>query len=365
MSNRYLILLFFTMSLASLGRAEVVHFKNGDRLTGSFVRLVGKTAVFKTEVLGTVDLSLKKIDTFTTEGPVVAMMKSGRTERGHLTLTPSGELTLKSAGIISTIEKKDLEAIYPVKVYRPASPEKRHMPWQDWKVSGSFGYNFQHSNGRSGSLTLGLNALRLEPTLPGLRPHMRSHYSMNMAFVNVTTSSGVTTSTNTLSSDLRQDFFFSRNRHNFMFLEAQFDHIEPQNVQLRQTYGGGYGRDVVQNSSITLSLRGGMTYVREHFLPAAAQQTGGILLRSNAEALLAEKFTLSVFNHFDFSHELDVYPSLTSAGNYRFDTVTTISTPISSRLSIQAQFIDHYLSAPLPGTEKNDLIFSTGLGFNF
>ena len=176
---------------------------------------------------------------------------------------------------------------------------------------------------------------------------------------------GVSTSANTLSSDFRQDFFFSHNRHNFMFVEAQLDHIEPQNLQLRQTYGGGYGRDVIQTAKVTLSLRAGTTFVREHFLPSAASQTGGILLRNSAEALVAEKFSLSIFKHFDFNHELDVYPSLTSTGNYRFDTVTTISTPLSRRLSFQTGFTDHYLSAPLPGTAKNDLIFSMGVGFKF
>lgn len=365
MFTRYLTILLLITSFPILGWSEVIHFKNGDRLTGSFERLVNNTAIFKTDVLGEVTLKLKKIETFTTERPVVVMLKNGQTERGHLSLTQAGKWTLESAGVVSPVKQKNVVAIYPVKVYRPANPEKHHRLWQDWKGTGNLGYNLQHSSGHSSSLTAGFDALRLEPILPGIPPRQRSHYSLSMAFVNVTNPAGVNTSANTLSSDFRQDFFFSRNRHNFVFAEVQFDHIEPQNLQLRQTYGGGYGRDVIQNSTVTLSLRAGTTFVREHFLPAAAQQTGGILLRNNAEGLLGEKFTLNIFKHFDFSHELDVYPSLTSAGDYRFDTVTSISTPISSRFSIQAQFTDHYLSAPLPGTEKNDLIFSTGLGFKF
>jgi len=366
MPIRFLILLCLAIILPATGWSEVVHFKNGDRITGSFVRLVDNTAVFKTDVLGTVNLSLAKIETFTTRAPVVVMLENGHTERGHLTLTPAGKWRLESSGIITPVEKTDVVAIYPVEVYRSASPEKHHRPWQDWKANGNFGYNLQHSSGHSGSLTLGVDAFRLEPALPGLPPHLRSHYSLNMAFVNATDpTTGASTSANTLSSDFRQDFFFSRNRHNFMFVEAQFDHIEPQNLQLRQTYGGGYGRDIIQTPGITLSLRAGTTFTREHFLPSAAQQTGGILLRNSAEALVAEKFTLSIFKHFDFNHELDVYPNLTTAGNYRFDTITTISTPVSTRLSFQAGFTDHYLSAPLPGTEKNDLIFSMGLGFKF
>ncbi|HEX5413371.1 MAG TPA: DUF481 domain-containing protein [Terriglobia bacterium] len=366
MSNRYLLMLLLAVCFPAFGRAEVVHFKNGDHLTGSFVRLEGKTAIFKTDVLGTVKLCLKKINTFTTEKPVVVMLTDGRTEGGIFTITETGEWVLKSAELVTSVEKKGVVAIYPTKIYRPASPEKLHRPWQDWKGKANFGYNLQHSSGHSGALTLGVDGLRLEPPLPGLPPRRRSHFSLNMAFVNATDPViGVRTSANTLSSDFRQDFFFSRNRHNFVFAEAQWDHIEPQNLQLRQTYGGGYGRDVIQRPSLTLSLRAGTTFVREHFMASAAQQTAGVLLRDSAEGLVGEKFTLSIFKHFDFSHELEFYPSLTSGGNYRFDTVTSISTPISSGLSFQTEFTDHYLSAPLPGTEQNDLVFSMGLGLKF
>jgi len=156
MSIRYLIMLLITISLPSLGWSEVVHFKNGDRITGSFVRFVDGTAVFKADVLGTVNLSLDKIKTFTTEKPVVVMLKSGQTERGHLTLTQTGEWTLESGGTVSPVEKKMVAAVYPIEVYSPANPEKPHRPWQDWKANGNFGYNLQHSSGHSGALTLAL-----------------------------------------------------------------------------------------------------------------------------------------------------------------------------------------------------------------
>jgi len=366
MPIRNLLMLLLAVCFPVFGRAEVVHFKNGDHLTGSFLRLEGQTAIFKSDVLGTVKLCVQKIDTFTTDKPVAVMLKGGRTEQGRLTISQTGEWALESAGVVTRVEKKSVMTIYPVKVYLPASPEKRHWPWQDWEGKGNFGYNLQHSSGHSGALTVGVDALRLEPALPGLPPRRRSQFSLSMAFVNATDpTTGVRSSANTLSSDFRQDFFFSRNRHNFMFAEAQWDHIEPQNLQLRQTYGGGYGRDVIQRPSLTASLRAGTTFVREHFMASAAQQTGGVLLRNSAEGLVAEKFTLSILKHFDFSHELDFYPSLTSGGDYRFDTVTGISSQINSRLSFQTEFTDHYLSAPLPGTEKNDLIFSMGLGFKF
>lgn len=365
MRLRLAAILLMMIAIATPGRAEVIHFKNGDKLTGTFERMLGGSVLFKTEVLGNVTIPAKKIETFTTEASVVVMLKSGHTERGHLTLAKTGTWMLEARGVNASLKKKDIVAAYPEAVYRPASPEQRHMPWEDWKASGNFGYAIQHSSGRSGSLTIGLDAVRVEPKLPGYAPHLRSHYTLNMSFVNVTSPSGVTSSANTLTTGFRQDFFFSRNRHNFLFVQAQFDHIEPQNLRLRQTYGGGIGRDLAQYPRLSLSVRTGVNYVKEHFFPAAANQTGGILLRNNAEGLVGEKFTLNIFKRLSFNQQLSLYPSFTSGGDYRFDTINSISSPISPRLSFQIGFTDHYLSNPLPGTEKNDLLLSTGIGFNF
>ncbi len=365
MRLRLAAILLMMIAIATPSQAEVIHFKNGDKLTGTFERMLGGSVVFKTEVLGNVTIPAKKIETFTTESFVVVMLKSGKTEHGHLVLAGTGTWSLEGGGVHTPLERKDIVAAYPEAVYRPASPERTHRPWDDWKANGNFGYAIQHSSGRSGSLSLGLDAVRVEPKLPGFAPHMRSHYSLNMSFVNVKSPSGVTSSANTLTTEFRQDFFFSRNRHNFLFVQAQFDHIEPQNLRLRQTYGGGIGRDLVQYPWLSFSIRTGVNYVKEHFFPAAADQTGGILFRNNAEGLVGEKLTLNIFKRLSFNHQLNVYPSFSSGGDYRFDTINSISSPISPRLSFQVGFTDHFLSNPLPGTEKNDLLLSTGIGFNF
>jgi hypothetical protein len=358
-------LVLLVISIATPGKPEVIHFKNGDRLTGTFEPILGGNITFTTEVLGSISIPIPKIETFTTEASVVVMLKGRQTAHGHFALIKTGVWMVEASGVSTPLEKKEIVAVYPVEVYRPASPERRHRPWQDWKGNGNFGLNVQCSSARSGSLNIGLDALRVEPTLPGLPPRLRSHYSLDMSFMHVTTPSGVNSTANTLTSGLRQDSFFSRDQHNFFFVQAQFDQIEPQNLQLRQTYGGGVGRDVIQYPWVTFSIRGGADFVKERFLPSALQQNGGILVRNNSEGLIGEKFALNVFKRLSFEHELDVYPSLSSAGDYRFDTSNVISSPISPRLSFRVGFTDHFLSAPLPGTEQNDLIFTTGIGFKF
>jgi hypothetical protein len=64
-------------------------------------------------------------------------------------------------------------------------------------------------------------------------------------------------------------------------------------------------------------------------------------------------------------HLSNFYPNLSQAGRYRLDTTTTLSTRLFSRLSVTSTFTDRYLSFPLPGHMKNELLLTTGLGFGF
>lgn len=352
-----LVLALLFLCTATLGWAEEIHLKDGNTVNGTFQRLQGGNILFKTGSMGTLTIPAANIASFTAESKVVVILKSGKTAEGIFSLAKSGAWQLQTTTGVTTLQPGDVLAVYPVDVYMKENPEGRRKPWQDWKGAGSLGYVVQESSQHSASFSTGFNSDRTEPRLEGLPPRGRSSVSFNMAFINLTNAAGVKTSDNTLNSFLRQDFFFGGNATNFVFVEGAFDHIESQQLSLRQTYGGGLGRDVIRRPHFTLSVRGGLTYVRTSF------ETGE--LRNDMEALAGEKVLLTIFKHLNFNHEFDIYPNLTSAGDYRFDTITTLSVPIYHRFSFQISLTDNFLSNPIPGTEHNNLIMSTGLGINF
>jgi hypothetical protein len=59
------------------------------------------------------------------------------------------------------------------------------------------------------------------------------------------------------------------------------------------------------------------------------------------------------------------YPNLSNSGNYRFQFSTVAATKLKGWLSWQVSFLDGYLSNPLPGLKKNDLLLSTGIRLTF
>lgn len=348
-------LVLIVLGTATLAQAETLQMKNGNRLHGTFKRLLAGNILFKTKNLGTLTIPVAEVSDFVTPEAVVVIFKKGKTAAGIFSVTAAG-WELKSTAGTTALQPADVVAVYPSKVYEKEGPQQPHKLWQDWAGQGSLGYVLQQSSQHSKSLSVNFNSARIEPKLPGLPPRRATHFSLNMAFATLT-ESGLTTKSNTLTSVLRQDFFFNGDATNYFFLQGQWDHIQPQELSLRQTYGGGLGRDLIRHPNFTLGVQGGLTYVRSDF------STGE--LRNEMEALAGEKITATVFKHVNINHAFDVYPSLTSAGDYRFNALVALDAPISSRFSLNITATDQYLNNPVPGTQANVLILSTGLGVNF
>ena len=75
------------------------------------------------------------------------------------------------------------------------------------------------------------------------------------------------------------------------------------------------------------------------------------LVRLNGRTTLSEKFSL--------------FPNVSDTGSYRFQFDATAATKLKAWLSWQITYSDRYLSNPLPGLKKNDMLLSTGLRLTF
>lgn len=353
--KRAFLLVLIILFGAAAARSDIVHFKNGDQLTGDWVRVTDKSLVLHTETIGDVTIRLTKVKSFTSTKPAVVLLKGGGTVRGTLTLSDMGDWTVQSGQRTAVNPYHTVEAIYPQEIYEPLSPERTRKPWRNWKGATQFGYSLVRGDLQAGTLSVGINATRRQPDLPGLTEHMRSNFFLTLLYANTQSVGGVRTSANSITTGFRQDYLFSST--NFMFGMAQFDHIQTQSLSLRQSYGVGLGRNVVRKTWLKMNLLGGTTIVNERF------ETG--LNRNAAEGLLEEDIKLGSSPHFSFEHRFSFYKSLTDSAQFRFSSTSTLSTRISARLSLTTGFTDRYLSNPLPEHARNELILTTGLAFHF
>ena len=150
---------------------------------------------------------------------------------------------------------ESVAAIIPDKTYSTegvsAGPA---LPWHGWKTQTNFGFSVQQGFQQARTLSAGVNAVRRQPAFAGLTERWRTNFALNILLA-TTESSGVRISANTINRPFRQDYLWGPGK--FIFGLGQIDKIQPQDLNLRQTYGGGIGRDLVTKTNLQFSASGG------------------------------------------------------------------------------------------------------------
>jgi len=348
-----LISLLALVCFASFGYADVVTLKNGDRITGTLVTIKGGTLQLKSDILGDLSIPMAKVATYSVDKPVAVIVKGKEPVQGTLELTPTGDWQVKANGQTQTVTAASAETIMPADTYQKlvvASPKA----WQAWKGSASLGETIQHGNQQTNTFTTTINAVRERPEAPIFQEHTRTNFGL-MTLLSHASQDDSTVTSHTFSSNLREDLLLTP--ANFVFGLAQLDHISTEGLYLRQTYGGGFGRDVISKPRTTFSIIGGLTAQHEKFFTGLHDET--------LDGLVGEKLGEQISKRIRFDQNLNFYPNFTNGGQYRFDTSAVLSIKLVNRFSFNASAIDLYLSNPPPGNEKNNITLSTGIGYTF
>jgi hypothetical protein len=132
---------------------------------------------------------------------------------------------------------------------------------------------------------------------------------------------------------------------------------ELQDLNYRIMPGAGLGFHAIATSSTTLDLLGGLAYTRESYYDGTINN----LLTASVGDEFAHKFTPAL----SITQNLYYLPSLNDTSNYRVDFSFGITSKINSWMTANANFLDQYVSQPVPGNKKNNVLLTTGLGFTF
>ena len=132
---------------------------------------------------------------------------------------------------------------------------------------------------------------------------------------------------------------------------------ELQNLNYRLMPGGGFGFHTIATKKTTLDMLGGFGYTRESY------STG--LTRNLPTLTLGDEFSYKLSARTTFVQNLYYLPSLTDTSNYRITGNFGIATKLNGWMTANLLFNDRYNSQPVLGNKKNDVLFTTGLGFTF
>lgn len=332
--------------------ADSVTMKNGDRLTGTVIRVEGDSLTLKSELAGEVKIPFASITSIDSGAPLSLVLKDGQTIVGSLKAEADRyTVTTAAAGTVETTKEKiaairseEEQTRYLARLDRLTNPRLLDL----WTGFFDAGYAATRGNAETNTFNLGANLVR-----------STSRDKISLYFTSINTNArlqGVTQQTaNAIRGGGRYDLNLSKKAFVFALSDLEFD--EFQRLDLRFVLGGGGGYRVIQNKRTLFDLFSGANLNKEFF------STG--LRRTSTELILGNELNHKIASNMVLTERLVFYPNVSNTGNYRLNFDTGLSTNINKWMAWNVGFSNRYLSNPVPGAKTNDLLFTTGIRLTF
>jgi putative salt-induced outer membrane protein YdiY len=336
------MLLFIAMPAAgTVKRNDTVVMKNGDRLTGEVKKM---------------ENGLLYIDTVYISGSVAVdwnqVERIESTATYQVTLINGKRLTGKIEKAVSAEGEKNFFVRKPSGDQRYSSTEIANIDsekpsfWRQLKGSIDSGYSFTSGNSQS-SLTT--NAKTKYTT--------ENWSAATLLDTSFGGQSGAS-KTNKIEGQFAAERFLSRN--SFLVGIADFLHSSQQDLDLRTTAGGGYGRYWIRTPNTSLGWLSGVVYTHEHFSTASSQARN-----DNVEALLGLQYDSHKFNLGDFHSQTLLFPGLSDTGRFRMTTNNSLTVKLVNNFHLTFSFWDNFDSRPPTTAKRNELGISSDIGWSF
>jgi len=333
--------------------ADQITLTNGDHLTGSILHGDTKSLVFKSDNTGEVTIKWDTVAAISAPGPLHIGLSDGQTIVGSVeTVNGKFNVTTQTAGVVATskdtiqfIRNNEEQAKAQAQIDRYRNPRLVDL----WTGFLDLGFAASRGNANTATFTLVTNAQRATT-----RDKIAVYYTS--IFSSSDFSSGTSQTT---ANSKRGGVAYNLNldKKAFVFGSVDLESDQFQDLDLRFTPAGGGGYHAIATMPTQLDLRVGAAANREFF------STG--LNRTSAELLLGDDFVHKFSTAAHIEQKLDFFTNLSDTGAYRMNFDISGVTAIRKWFSWQVTVSDRFLSNPVPGRKKNDVLFSTGLRVTF
>jgi len=324
----------FALLLISAGQllADEIILKNGDRLTGTVLKLEGGKLTLKTDYAGEVQISVEKIKNLATENPVEVHLGTGEVMKGKLKTSEEGKIEVEPSPerTAATIELNKVAAINP--------------PPVKWHGSLNIGASLQSGNTDRKSASIGAEAVRKTED---------DRFSLRFLF-NYAEDDGDLSARNTYGA-LKYDYFFTRKFFAYLGVELLNDTF--QDLYLRTTAGPGVGYQIWDDPVKSLLFEAGISYVWEDHKEGQDKNW--------AAARLGMDFRYQILSFLTFTDRLLVYPNLEYGGEYTLRNEAALISPLGSGWALRLADIWERNSDPPSNIKKDDNTLILGLQYAF
>ena len=358
MSRSVLAALLLILAGSSI-RADEVTFKNGDRLSGVIKKSDEKNLLIKTEFAGDVSIKWDAVAAIVSTQPLHLTLKDSQTVVGVVTTSgekfevatrETGPVYAAKSSVVSV--RDDIEQT----AYDQQIERLRHPHLTDF-WSGVFDTGLSLTRGNSDSTSFAL-ASKVARTTERDKITAYSTAIYTKSAVNGVSS----TTAHAIRGGIRGDLNISERWFVFGFTDLEYDQF--QGLDLRNVLGGGLGYHVIKTKLTVFDLFGGGSFNQEYYAlpfnppnPATSRKSGEILVGETLSTKLGARTT--------FAEQFSLFPNISDTGRYRMQFDVTAATKLKNWLSWQITYSDRYVSDPLAGLKKNDMLLSTGLRLTF
>jgi putative salt-induced outer membrane protein YdiY len=327
---------------AQAKRKDVVIMNNGDHFTGQVKRLENGLLYIETDyVTGNIGLDWNQVQSIESTATYRIVLNDGRRLEGKIE-KHTGEKEKKEDFAIR--EATEEEEVPSTEIF--SLDTKKPTFWRDLQGAIDLGYSFTSGNSQS--------SMNLDTSAAYQTPKWRVGTSFDSTF------SGQSGGSTTNREDLQAMATRFLNRNSFVLALSDFLHSSQQDLNLRVTLMGGYGRYLKRTTNSNLSWVGGIAYIHESFETAASQPSG-----QSMEGVVGLQYTSVRFNFGELNSQLLTFPGLTDSGRVRLTTNNVVTIKLRNNFHLAFTLWDNFDSRPPATARKNELGLSSGIGWSF
>jgi len=333
----------FLLGLSYPLAADQIVLKNGDILTGSIVKKDGGKLTVKSEFLGEVSMPWTAVQSIKSDEVLTVVLPGGESVSGKVsTVDGRLEIASKSAALAEIGDMRNpAEQRSWERIQHPGVLEL-------WTGFVDLGLALARGNARTDTLTTAMTATRVT-----------RHDKLALSFRQIYGTARIDGVTGTIASAVRGGWLYNHDFNGRAFLSTfnDYEHDRFQKLDLRFVLGGGLGVNVRKTEKANVTFTGGGAYSRENFTDNLHRNSGemyfgdDVLYKFSAVTSLTQSFR--------------IFPNLTNTGEYRMNFDLGGVTAIKRWLGWHVTASDRYLSNPVLGRQRNDLILSTGFRLSF
>ncbi len=333
------LLLALCLFVASSGFADELILHNGDRLTGSVVRMQEGQLVFDTKYAGEIEIDWSQVAKINTDKPIQVILSDETSLRGLTKHAEEGKMKLKMGKIVETVsfDLSEVKAINP----KPKEAEP------SVKLHGRVNVGISSASGNTDTESYHMDGEMVART-------EMNRYTVGIEY-NREEDNKELTEKNYLGH-IKYDHFLSQKW--YAYTNALFEKDEFKDLKLRSTLGTGMGYQFYESPLTNLYLEGGLSYVNDDYEGREDDKTAAGRWAVNFDKYFWNKTV-------QFFHFHEGYQGLEDTDNIFIRSKTGLRFPLQKGLAATLQYNYDWDNSPAPGEEKEDRKYIITMGYEF